>query len=84
MELRLELSCGACPEQYDAYLGPNLVGYLRLRHGYFSVCCPDAAGEEVYEAYTVGDGMFDPDERDFFITKAKAAIYDWCHERTER
>lgn len=77
MELRLEMTCGACPEQYDAFMGDEMVGYLRLRHGYFSVRCPDAGGEEVFDGYPKGDGIFDADERDYFLTKAKAAIYDW-------
>jgi hypothetical protein len=31
--IELRQTCEACPEQYDAYLGDNRIGYLRLRYG---------------------------------------------------
>ena len=43
--LKLVLTCGACPEQYDAFDGERQVGYLRLRHGHFTVTCPDVGGD---------------------------------------
>ncbi|QRY51708.1 hypothetical protein [Mycolicibacterium septicum] len=74
-DIRLERTCFACPEQYDAFVGDTQVGYLRLRHGYFHVEFPDVGGETVYEAYTVGDGIFDDeDERVYHLQRAKAAI----------
>lgn len=76
--VRLEMTCGACPEQYDAYIGENKVGYLRLRHGYFTVEVPCVFGRVVYEAYTMGDGAFDASEREFHLIRAKKAILtDW-------
>ncbi len=41
-------TCSACPEQYDAYLTDTneYIGYLRLRHGYFSV--EDAYGTQLF------------------------------------
>lgn len=36
-DIELRQTCAACPEQYDAYLNGELVGYLRLRHGHFRV-----------------------------------------------
>jgi len=33
---KLVLTCGACPEQYDVFKNGQQVGYLRLRHGFFS------------------------------------------------
>lgn len=72
--IRLEMTCGACPEQYDAFVGDQQVGYLRLRHGYFRVEFPDVNGETVYETATIGDGIFDPDERDHHLQQAKYAI----------
>ncbi len=56
--------------------GP-VVGYLRLRHGEFRVTCSDVGGEEVYYAEPNGDGMFDPEEREFHLEKAKLAIEHW-------
>ena len=61
--VRLVRTCSACPEQYDAFIGEEKVGYLRLRHGHFRVECPDVWGEMVYEASPSGDGIFDDDER---------------------
>lgn len=61
-------TCGACPEQYNAYIDGEEVGYLRLRHGYFSVDYKDV---EVYSANPDGDGCFTSDERDCYL-------YDAC------
>lgn len=64
-------TCGACPEQYDAYIDGEEVGYLRLRHGYFSVDYKDA---EVYSAYPDGDGCFTSNEREYYLQDACEAI----------
>lgn len=38
--LRLDCTCGACPEQYDVYSDENeLIGYIRFRWGHL-YCCP--------------------------------------------
>jgi hypothetical protein len=79
MTIKLVRTCCACPEQYDAYdteTGKQ-VGYLRLRHGCFTVISPDVDGEEIYSAATYGDGMFEPDERDYFLRFAVDAIQQW-------
>jgi len=73
-DIRLIQTCGACPEQYDAFLGEKQVGYLRLRHGYFRVDYLECGGETIYEAYPEGDGIFDYDERDEYLLAAKEAI----------
>lgn len=65
---------GAFPEQYDAFLDGKKVGYLRLRHGKFTVEFPDAGEELLYEANPKGNGMFDDDERDFYLNQAKKRI----------
>jgi hypothetical protein len=67
-------TCGACPEQYDVFKDKKLVGYLRLRHGYFTANYPDVRGKTVYEAEPKGDGIFEPDERKFYLTSAITAI----------
>jgi hypothetical protein len=74
-EIRLEKTCSACPEQYDAFIGDKQVGYLRLRHGYFRVDYPDCGIETIYEAEPKGDGLFMDDERDYYLNEAKKAIY---------
>jgi len=65
--IKLRLTCGACPEQYDAFLGEIQVGYLRLRHGAFRVDYPECGGETIYEASPRGDGEFHDDERDYYL-----------------
>jgi hypothetical protein len=72
--IKLVETCGACPEQYDAFIGKEQVGYLRLRHGYFRVDYPSSGGEVIYEAEPKGDGMFKSDEREFYLNEAKNAI----------
>jgi hypothetical protein len=76
-EIRLELTCSACPEQYDAYLGDVSVGYLRLRWGHFRVDYPECGGETIYEATFPDDpfkGEFEDEERDRYLEAAKTAI----------
>lgn len=70
-------TCNAYPEQYDAFVGGKQVGYLRLRHGRFSVSCPDAGGEEVYFAHPDGYGEFTDNERDHYLDIAKEKISIW-------
>jgi hypothetical protein len=68
---------GGCPEQYDAFLDGEQVGYLRLRHGHFTVECPDCGGCLVYEADPEGQGAFDDEERDYYLRFAVNAIHRW-------
>ena len=81
----LKMTCGACPEQYDVFHGDEQVGYLRLRHGTFSASVPDYGGETVYEAYPQGDGIFEDDERVFYLRAAVRAIDDyWLKQALEQ
>ena len=73
-QIDLVMTSGACPEQYDAMLDGEQVGYLRLRNGYFRVDYGYSGGETVYTAETIGDGLFDEDERDFHLDSAKRAL----------
>jgi len=74
-------TCGACPEQYDAFYGRNKVGYLRLRHGTFYVKCPDVNGDTVYETEScIGDGIFEDEEREKYLTNAKKSISHYFNE----
>ena len=52
-EITLKLTCSACPEQYDAFVGARKVGYLRLRWGEFTVEHPDCGGEMIYSRSSV-------------------------------
>jgi hypothetical protein len=81
--LKLVLTCFACPEQYDAFDGRGkLVGYLRLRHGRFTVDVPHCGGETIYSAAPNGDGMFDDDERMYYLLEAVTAIKKWKQDHT--
>ena len=73
-EIELIRTCYACPEQYDAFVDGEQVGYLRLRHGFFTVEYPDANGKLIYEAEPEGDGLFSDNEREYFLNKAKEEI----------
>lgn len=75
-KLKVVLTCGACPEQYDVFLGDLQIGYLRLRHGHFRADYPDVGGETVYEASPRGDGEFEDDERDYYLRHALKALSD--------
>jgi hypothetical protein len=79
---RLQRTSVACPEQYDVYdcLGQQLA-YLRLRHGNFTVTVPDAGGELVYSMSPSGDGIFDDDERVFYLTMAILAVQEYYINR---
>ena len=80
--ITLKLGCGACPEQYDAFTADGqLVGYLRLRHGYFRVECPDVGGERVLEGNPEGDGAFMNEERKEWLDKSIDAILKWMEKR---
>lgn len=71
---QLEQTCGACPEQYDVFHNEIEAGYLRLRHGRFTVEYPSVGGEEIYSACPRGDGTFHDDERERYLTEAIQAI----------
>jgi len=79
--IKLVRTCWACPEQYDAFDEEGKqVGYLRLRHGNFTVDCPDALETEVYRAYPKGDGIFDNDEREYYLKWAVFHIQKWIDD----
>jgi hypothetical protein len=75
MDFKLILTCGACPEQYDVVNRKTgeKIAYLRLRHGHFYAQYP-YDGEIVYANDTIGDGIFDKEERAIHIGKALLAI----------
>ena len=70
----LIMTCYACPEQYDVLKNGKKVGYLRLRGGHFSASAPDCGMGIVYKANPKGDGVFDDDEREFYLKEAVKAI----------
>lgn len=78
MKLRFELTCGACPEQYDVYDEDNKqVAYIRLRWGNLRVDYPDYMGTTIYyhEFEDPWIGCFDSEEqRDKYLTEIEAVI----------
>lgn len=68
--LGLKQTCAACPEAYDVYDGEKYVGYMRLRHGSFTVR-HEQSDEVVYQPDNVyGDGAFSStEERDYHMRK---------------
>ncbi|WP_228203407.1 hypothetical protein [Acinetobacter sp. CFCC 10889] len=83
-QIELVMTCYACPEQYNAFHNGKQVGYLRLRHGCFSVDYPDHFGDEIfYSEEMQGDGMFEDGEREHFLMKAKEAIVKKMKEEKE-
>ena len=81
MTLRFEMTCMACPEQYDVFDGDKLVGYVRLRYSNLNVQCPNAGGDTVYSAEIGESGwdgcFFDDAQREVHLKLAEAAIEDW-------
>ena len=79
--VRLHETCEMCPEQYDAYIGEQHMGYLRLRHGSFYAAYPDHGGDVVYEGLPNGDGCFSVEERPAYLDAARAALYErWLQD----
>lgn len=67
---RLECTCGGCPEQYDVFdESETIVGYMRLRNGYFFVYAESPHAGIVYETKDLrGDGIFyDEEERQYHL-----------------
>lgn len=84
-DIRLVKTCNLSPEQYDAYIGDEKMGYIRLRWGLFEVrrktWQPNEENENLYEhEFDFGNptdpyGDFDTDEqRDYYLTRAKEAL----------
>ena len=74
--LSFVLTCAVCPEQYDVYTNKDeMVGYVRLRHGYLCAEYPDVGGRVVYSADTEGDGCFaNKEERMYHLNNIADAL----------
>lgn len=84
----IELTCRWCPEQYDCFdeYG-NQVAYLRLRHGVFTVECPDCGigtSTCVYENWEdiTGDGDFGSDEERISQLECAFNAIDYYYSHT--
>lgn len=72
--LEIQLTCEACPEQYEIFKERKQVAYFRLRHGEFRVDYPDCGDETIYEAEPNGEGIFEPNERLVYLAKAMREV----------
>ena len=82
--VELVQTCYACPEQYDVLDGKgNMLAYLRLRHGQFTVECPDVGDKLVLCISPEGDGIFKEHERDFYLKLAVAKIKEHYAKTSE-
>ena len=50
-----------------------------MRHGHFTVECPNCGGDLVYEAHPEGDGIFETNERGRHLKFAVDRIQKWIH-----
>ena len=77
--LDFQLTCWACPEQYDVFLDEQQVGYVRLRWGCLSARLGNVYGEEIYHHnFTDGYlGVFpNSDSREEHLSKIADCIID--------
>ena len=82
---RWDCTCGACPEQYDIYLGDKLIAYFRLRWGGFYVAPYDEYGSIMRDVVicsgTYGDGCMTGclgyDDREKFMSEIEHKITEY-------
>jgi len=76
--------CGACPEDYDLFLGEERVAYLRLRYGKFRIEVAHLPGTYFNVGNPKGDGVFDnDDEREAFLLWGALLVDALRRERGE-
>ena len=85
----LEQTCECCPEQYWAYKGSRIIGYIRLRWGHLT-CDYLPKGKfadndiRVYDKTFADDkfkGSFDTEEeREYWLSKCKEALLNKYNE----
>lgn len=87
-ELRLEMTCPACPEQYDVFgRDGRYLGYLHLRGGSFTVNCIRPGGrfaEPVSEYAPTGRHDFtDEQERSQYLSIARRDVAEFYRKLEE-
>lgn len=82
--LDLVETCTSCPEQYDVFDGDTVVGYIRLRGGFFYAAAPYCGGEYVLvEEFERHDGEFcDEETRGLYLTESVKRLKDWWQRKT--
>lgn len=86
--LTFNLTCMACPEQYDVYDGEKYIAYIRLRWGYLAVY-PNVESDEIIYSYNWEDnpykGCFEGSEREHHLPLIAKAIKEYhLHNRLVR
>mgnify|MGYP003526781326 CR=1 FL=1 len=87
-DLIFNLTCSACPEQYDVYQKHSAseytqVGYVRLRWGSLRCDYPDCGGETILleDISDEGHGMFDNEKsRAKWLKKIADTIWEKINE----
>ena len=81
MKLFFNLTCEACPEQYDVLDTENdnkIVAYVRFRWGHLSCTVPDVGGTVIYSAESRDNayrGVFSTEEeRVYYLEEIKQHI----------
>lgn len=68
---------GACPEQYEVFQNDKNIAYYRLRHGVFTVdFITETSDDEIMVDYPNGDGIFNPNERCKYLSKAMRKVLE--------
>lgn len=71
---------GCCPEQWEVYKSEELVGFLRLRNGIFSVY-NEATDEKIFSIINCeGGGMFKENERRKYLTIGVRELNNWLNK----
>lgn len=71
-----------CPEQYDVMRNGQRIAYVRLRHGNYTVECPDVGGETVLSMLVPNHaGNFSDENKDFYLKLAAEVIVTWLNDR---
>lgn len=87
--ITLEQTCECCPEQYLAYKGSRIIGYIRLRWGHLT-CDYMPYGRLTEDHIRIFDKVFNEDnfkgsfdteeEREHWLSKCKEALLNKYNE----
>lgn len=70
-------------EEYAAYCDYQMVGYLKIQNGHFSVRCPNADGMLVCSGHPNGDNEFESYERNRYLNDGCKKIKEWMEENRQ-
>jgi hypothetical protein len=75
-DLRLIMTCGECPEQYDVVYHSKILGYLHYRWDLFEVNIYSGKNRSIYVKQLGGefDGKLSDEKRDTILKEARDII----------